>query len=101
MENIKNFRDCVNEWLDAPGSIDVPGNEYAPRVNSRNYTPAHQPLPEIVDPMFEASYFHQFLDDEGKSEEFNKFLADGKKSGAQVTSYIKDSFKEKAYRKRD
>ena len=46
-------------------------------------------------------YFHDFLDEEGKSEKFNKFLGEGKKSGAQVTSYIKDSFKDKASKKRD
>jgi hypothetical protein len=96
MKNIKNFKDCVNEWLDAPGSVDVPGNEYAPRVNSRNYTPARQPLPEVVDAMYEASYFHEFLDNEGKSEEFNNFLSESKRSGSDVAEYIKGSFNEKS-----
>ena len=49
--------------------------------------------------MFEAAYFHDFLDNEGKSENFNKFLDEGKKSGAQITDYIKDSFKDKSSKK--
>ena len=51
--------------------------------------------------MFEAAYFHDLLDEEGKSEKFNKFLNEGKKSGAQITGYIKDSFKDKASKKRN
>ena len=34
-------------------------------------------------------------------EKFNKFLDEGKKSGAEVTSYIKDSFKDKSSKKKD
>jgi len=99
MKNLKNISDFLNEWLDSPGSIDVPGQNSEIRVNSRNYKTQNQPLPEVVDAMFEASYFHDFLDEEGKSEKFNKFLDGGKKSGAQITNYIKDSFKERSSKK--
>jgi len=101
MKNLKNISQFINEWLDSPGSVDVPGQNTEIRVNSRNYKTQNQQLPEVVDSMFEASYFHDFLDSEGKSEKFNKFLDEGKKSGAQVTSYIKDSFKDKASKKKD
>jgi hypothetical protein len=50
--------------------------------------------------MYEAAYFHEFLDSEGKSESFNKFLDEGKKSGSEITRYIKDSFKEKSTQKK-
>lgn len=94
----KNLTQFLNEWLDSPGSVEVPGQNLEVRVNSRNYTPVHQPMPEVVDAMYEATYFHDFLDKEGKSEEFNKFLKK-KRSGSEITSYIKDSFKEKASKK--
>jgi hypothetical protein len=77
MKNLKNISQFINEWLDSPGSIDVPGQNTEIRVNSRNYKTQNQQLPEVVDAMFEASYFHDFLDDEGKSENFNKFLDEG------------------------
>ena len=101
MKNLKNISQFINEWLDSPGSIDVPGQNSEIRVNSRNYKTQNQQLPEVVDSMFEAAYFHDFLDSEGKSEGFNKFLDEGKKSGAQITSYIKDSFKDKVSKKSD
>jgi hypothetical protein len=101
MKNLKNISQFINEWLDSPGSVDVPGQNTEIRVNSRNYQSPNQQLPEVVDAMFEASYFHDFLDGEGKSEQFNKFLDEGKKSGSEITSYIKDSFKDKASKKRD
>ena len=101
MKNLKKFSELITEWIDSPGSIDVPGQNSEIRVNSRNYSPEHQPPPEIVDAMYEASYFHDFLDNEGKSEKFNKFLDEGRKSGSQITDYIKDSFKEKSHKKKD
>jgi len=42
--------------------------------------------------MFEAAYFHDFLDEEGKSEKFNKFLSEKNKSGSDVAEYLKTSF---------
>jgi len=96
---LKNFNQFLKEWVDSPGSIDLPGEGYETRVNSRNYTPASQPMPVVSDAMYEAAFFHDFLDREGKSEEFNKFLDEGKKSGSEITEYIKDSFKEKASKK--
>jgi hypothetical protein len=74
MKNLKNIHRFINEWLDSPGSIDVPGQNSEIRVNSRNYKTQNQQLPEVFDAMFEAAYFHDFLDEEGKSEKFNKFL---------------------------
>jgi hypothetical protein len=97
---IKNFEQYLKEWIDSPGSVDVPGQSFDVKVNSRNYAPANPPLPEIVDAMYEATYFHDFLDKEGKSEEFNKFLSEDKRTGSQITNYIKDSFKEKATKKK-
>lgn len=98
---IKNFNEFVNEWLDAPGSVDVPGDAYDPKVNSRNYKPANPPLPEVVDAMFEASYINDFLDNQGKSEEFNQFLEGAKRSGADITGYLKESFQKESSKKND
>jgi len=95
----KNFTDFLNEWLDSPGSVDVPAQSTEVRVNSRNYTPANPSMPEIVDAMYEANYFHDFLDKEGKSEEFNKFLKGKKRSGSDITRYLKDSFQTKSSKK--
>ena len=100
MENLKKYSQFILEWIDSPGSVDVPGQDYDTKVNSRNYTPAHQPLPEVVDAMFEKSYFNDFLDNAGKSEEFNKFLKEGSKSGSEVTDYIKDSFERETSKKK-
>jgi len=95
---IKKYDDFINEWLDSPNSIDVPGDAYDPKVNSRNYTPINQ-NPQIEDAMFESSYFHDFLDNEGKSEEFNKFLDEDKRAGSEIADYLKDSFKHKTKKK--
>jgi hypothetical protein len=92
---LKTFKNFVNEWIDSPGSVDVPGQNTEIRVNSRNYTPANQPLPVVADAMFESSYFTEFLKDEGKSESFNKFIKNEKRSGSQITEYLVDSFSKK------
>ena len=72
MKNLKKFHPFINEWLDSPGSIDVPGQATEVRVNSRNYTPNNPQMPEVLDAMYEASFFTDFLDDEGKSERDRK-----------------------------
>jgi hypothetical protein len=51
--------------------------------------------------MYESSYFHDFLDSTGKSEEFNKFLEEDKKSGSDITEYLKISFQEKNLKKKE
>jgi len=100
MLTYKKFQQFLKEGLDSPGSVDVPGQDYEVKVNSRNYTPAAgAQMPEIVDAMYEATYVHDFLDREGKSEEFNKFLDEKKRSGQDVAEYIKDSFKQKSSKK--
>lgn len=103
MKNLENFQTFVNEWLDSPGSVDVSPNSYETRVRSRNYHSTDAAMPQVYDAfdaVYEASYFHDFLDNEGKSESFNKFLSGGKKSGSEITDYIKDSFKEKSAKKK-
>jgi hypothetical protein len=100
MKNLQKFQNFINEWLDSPGSIDVPSNSYENRVKSRNYHSTDPAMPQVYDAMYEAAYFHEFLDNEGKSENFNKFLEEGKKSGSEITRYIKDSFKEKSTQKK-
>jgi hypothetical protein len=92
MKNLKKFPEFLNEWLDSPGSIDVPGQNTEIRVNSRNYKPAHQPLPHIDDAMYEKSKIYDMLDEYGNSEDFNKFLGEKKRSGREVTDRIKDVF---------
>lgn len=94
----KPLTQFLNEWLDSPGSVVVPGQNLDTRVSSRNYTPTNPEMPEIVDAMYEATYFHDFLDKEGESEEFNRFLKK-KRSGKEITNYIKGSFKKKASKK--
>jgi hypothetical protein len=92
---LKTFENFISEWIDSSGSVDVPGQNTEVRVNSRNYTPINQPLPVVADAMFESSYFTGFLKDEGKSESFNKFLKNEKRSGAQITEYLVNSFSKK------
>jgi hypothetical protein len=95
---MKCFKDFLNEDF-FPGTVEVPGDAYLTQVNSRNYQAAHQPLPEIYDAMFEAGYFCDFLDECGKSESFNKFLSENKKSASAITDHIKASFMEKSSKK--
>jgi hypothetical protein len=101
MKNLIKFKGFINEWLDSPGSVDVPGNSYETRVNRRNYQSADPTMPETIDAMFEASYFHDFLDECGKSEEFNKFIGEDKKSGSDITEYLKTSFQQKNSKKKE
>lgn len=101
MKNLQKFRGFVNEWIDSPGSVDVPGQSYETRVNRRNYQSADPMMPETIDAMYESSYFHDFLDDAGRSEEFNKFIDEDKKSGSDITEYLKISFQEKNSKKKE
>ena len=96
MKNLKNFDKFLFEWIDSPGSVDVPGQSSEVRVNSRNYSPANPQMPEVIDAMYESAEINMFLDKEGKSEAFNKFLSEKKRSGSEVTDYIKGAFREKA-----
>ena len=89
---------CFNDFLKEdffPGTVEVPGDAYITQVNSRNYQAAHQPMPEVYDAMFEGSHFCRFLEECGKSETFNKFLSESKRSGSEITGHLKDSFLEK------
>lgn len=101
MKNLIKFEGFVNEWLDSPGSVDVPGEAYQTRVSRRNYQSADPTMPETIDAMYEATYFHDFLDEEGKSEKFNKFLGENNKSGSDVTEYLKTSFQIKNLKKKE
>jgi hypothetical protein len=96
MKNLKNFDNFLFEWIDSPGSVDVPGQASEVKVNSRNYTSANPQMPEVIDAMYEAAEVNMFLDKEGKSEAFNKFLTEKNRTGSEVTDYIKGSFREKA-----
>ena len=96
MKNIKPFGSVLNEWLDSPGSVDVPGQNTEIRVNSRNYTPSNQAqLPYVEDAMYEGSYVYEFLDNEGKSMEFDDFLKKKSRRGKEITDYLKENFKNK------
>lgn len=95
MKNLKKYPDFLTEWIDSPGSIDVPGPDSENKVNSRNYKPAHQPLPYIEDAMYEKAQIYDLLDKYGNSEDFNKFLDEKKRSGREITDKIKDMFDEK------
>lgn len=99
MKNLKKFQPFLNEWLDSPGSIDVPGQATEIRVSSRNYTPNYPQMPIVLDAMYEASFFNNFLDEEGKSESFSKFLKDERRSAKDITNYLKGSFQEKTGKK--
>jgi hypothetical protein len=101
MKNLQKFKGFVNEWIDSPGSIDVPGDSYQTKVNSRNYQSADPTMPETIDAMYEEAYFHDFLDECGKSEEFNKFLNEDKKSGSDITEYLKTTFQAKNSKKKE
>ena len=92
---MKTFFEFLNEDF-FPGTVEVPGDAYVTKVNSRNYQPSHQPLPEIYDAMFEGAYFCDFLDECGKSEGFGKFVKENKKSPADITNYLKGEFMAKS-----
>jgi hypothetical protein len=91
MKNIKSLTDFLNEDFD-PGTVQVPGDAYVTRVNSRNYQSAHQPLPQVLDPMYEGSYFCDFLDECGKSEKFTSIVKEKRKSPTEITNYLKEEF---------
>jgi hypothetical protein len=99
MRNIKSLTDFLNEDFD-PGTVQVPGDAYVTQVNSRNYQPSHQPLPQVLDPMYEGSYFCDFLDECGKSENFTKFVKEKRKSPAEITNYLKEEFINNSGKKR-
>ncbi len=89
--SMKTFTQFLNEDF-YPGTVEVPGDAYVTQVNSRNYQPAHQPLPEVYDAMFEGAYFCDFLDECGKSEGFTKFIKEDKKGASDITNYLKEEF---------
>jgi hypothetical protein len=90
MKNIKT----LNEWLDSPGSVDVPGQNTEIRVNSRNYTPSNDDqIPYVEDAMFEGSHVYEYLDSQGKSLEFNEFLREKPRRGKDVTDYLKEGLR--------
>ena len=94
MKNIKPFEFFLNEWLDSPGSVDVPGQASERRVNSRNYTPANDDqLPYVEDAMFEGSHVYGYLDNQGKSLEFNEFLKEKPRRGKDITDYLKEGLR--------
>jgi hypothetical protein len=95
---MKSFTQFLNEDF-FPGTVEVPGDAYITKVNSRNYQAAHQPLPEVYDAMFEGAYFCDFLDECGKSENFIKFVKENKKSPSHITGYLKDQFLENSKKK--
>jgi hypothetical protein len=88
---MKSFTQFLNEDF-FPGTVEVPGDAYVTKVNSRNYQAAHQPLPEVYDAMFEGAYFCDFLDECGKSEGFDKYIKGNKKSASDITNYLKEEF---------
>lgn len=100
MKNLQKFQTFVNEWLDSPGSIDVPGPAAEVRVNSRNYTPNNPQMPEVLDAMYEASFFTDFLEDTGKSESFNEYLKKESRSASEITRFIKRRFQEETMNKK-
>ena len=94
MKNIKPFESFLNEWLDSPGSVDVPGQSTETRVNSRNYTASNDDqLPYIEDAMFEGSNVYGYLYDQGKSLEFNEFLKEKPRRGKDITDYLKEGLR--------
>lgn len=94
MKNIKPFESFLNEWLDSPGSVDVPGQSTETRVNSRNYTASNDDqLPYIEDAMFEGSHVYGYLDDQGKSLEFDEFLKEKPRRGKDITDYLKEGLR--------
>ena len=94
MKNIKPFESFLNEWLDSPGSVDVPGQDTETRVNSRNYTASNDnQLPYVEDAMFEGSHVYGYLDNQGKSLEFNEFLKEKPRRGKDITDYLKEGLR--------
>jgi len=99
LKNIKSFSE-IKEALEVvgvdPGTALVQGRDYQIDVKSRNYQPINQPLPDVIDDTYNSTKIYKFLDETGSSEEFNQFLKESeKRSGKQVTDWLKEKFGQK------
>ena len=92
MSKIESFENFIAEYYisAAPGSIVVPGKWYKDNVNSVNYVSKTQPLPQVVDTMFETDDVYIKLDKLKSDEDFNSFIKKKDLSSKEIIEYIKN-----------
>jgi nucleoid DNA-binding protein len=70
-------------------------NDFERKVNSRNYTPSNDAqLPYVEDAMFEGSHVYGYLDNQGKSLEFEEFLKEKPRKGKEITDLFIETIKD-------
>jgi hypothetical protein len=91
MSSIESFKEFIAEYYisASPGTVVVPGEWYKDNVNSVNYVAKRQPLPQVIDPMFEDSEMFQHLNSLVMDKDFEEMVTKGAKS-KEVVEYIKN-----------
>jgi hypothetical protein len=91
MASIESFKEFLAEYYvsASPGTVVVPGEWYKDNVNSVNYVAKRQPMPEVIDTMFEDNEMFKHLNSLVMDKDFDEMLAKGAKS-KDVIEYIKN-----------
>lgn len=97
MRTVESFENFIAEFYvsASPGSVVVPGEWYKDNVNSVNYVDKKQPMPMIVDTMFETNDVYTYLDELTSHKDFNDLLSDKSKGSKHVIEFIKRWLDEK------
>jgi hypothetical protein len=92
MSKIESFENFIAEYYisAAPGSIVVPGEWYKDNVNSVNYVSKTQPLPQVVDTMFETDDVYLKLDQLILDKDFDMLIKKNDSSSKDIIQYIKN-----------
>jgi|688.fasta_scaffold2705103_1 hypothetical protein len=92
MRIVESFENYVAEYYisASPGSVVVPGEWYKDNVNSVNYVDKKQPLPMVIDPMFEKDKIYIHLDELSTNEDFVNLLRSEGLGAKKVIEFIKD-----------
>lgn len=92
MSRIESFENFIAEYYisASPGSIVVPGEWYKDNVNSVNYVSKKQPLPQVIDPMFETDDVYLKLDELILDKDFDALIKKGESSSKEIVQYIKN-----------
>lgn len=91
MRTLESFENFIAEYYisASPGSVVVPGEWYKDNVNSVNYVAKTQPLPQVIDPMFETNEIYKQLDELSTHKDFIDLLADKNNKPREIIDFIK------------
>jgi hypothetical protein len=97
MSSIESFDKFIAEYYisASPGTVVVPGEWYKDNVNSVNYVAKRQPMPEVIDTMFEDNEMFKHLNSLVMDKDFNEMVTKGAKS-KDVIEYIKNWLMQKS-----